>query len=155
MWGAEIVIGLMALHKDIELICVIPFEEQAVKWPCAYRERYFSLLESCTKSIILNTSYTPNSIPECCQFIVDRSNILLAVCDSKEPGINKAGYMVNYGLNIGRDVIYIHPVTLNNYSGHPMRLDKLSLCWLTVSHYTYNSYVKRNIFVFDYCADKR
>lgn len=112
MWSAEIVAGLVSLHPDIELLCIIPYEEQATKWPKEYRNRYFSLHESCTQSLMLSPDYTRDCLLECYHYLVDECDILLAVCDYENPGLSEAGYAVSYAKQINRDIIYIDPVTL-------------------------------------------
>lgn len=112
MWAAEIVAGLMCIHPNIELICVIPYEEQAVKWPAEYRDRYFSLHEECTQSILFNTAYRKDCLIECGRYLVNESDILLAVCDEQNLHLSMAGQMVAYAKQVKRDLILIHPVTL-------------------------------------------
>lgn len=112
MWTAEIVAGLKSLHPDIELVCVIPYEEQAAKWHKEYRERYFFLQENCTESILLSTSYTTNCLVDSCRYLVDESDILIAVCDSNDIGFDKIGFMVSYAKNLNRSIIYINPDTM-------------------------------------------
>lgn len=112
MWSAEIVVGLMALHADIELVCLIPYEEQSTKWPKEYRDRYFSLHELCSQSILLNTDYTSSSLIECYRYMINSCDVLLAVCDDHDTGFDNMGFMTSYAKNTNRDVIYIHPDTL-------------------------------------------
>ncbi len=112
MWSAEVIAGLMSLHSDIELACVIPYEEQASKWPKEYRTRYFSLHENCTQSILLSTDYNINCLVECSRYLVEACGVLLAVCDYNDTGSDRVGFMVSYAKNMKRRVIYIHPVTL-------------------------------------------
>ena len=112
MWSAEIVAGLMSLHHDIKLFCVIPYEEQAAKWPTEYRNRYYSLQESCTQSILLCTGYTANSLLLSSRYIINECDVLLTVCDYHDPGIDKAAYMVRYAKQANRSIIYINPTTL-------------------------------------------
>ena len=112
LWSAEIVAGLMFLHGDIELFCVIPYEEQSTKWPKEYRDRYFSLHENCTQSILINSGYTTKGLIACNRYLIDECGVLLAVCDNNNPGIDKAAYMVGYAKQVNRSIIYINPVTL-------------------------------------------
>ena len=49
MYAAEIVLELKEQYPQITLECAIPYERQAVRWPAALRERYFSMLPSATK----------------------------------------------------------------------------------------------------------
>ena len=45
MYVAEIVLELKEKHPQITLECAIPYERQAVRWPEALRNRYFSIAE--------------------------------------------------------------------------------------------------------------
>lgn len=112
MWSAEIVAELIALHSDIELVCVIPYENQATKWSKGYQNRYLSLLQKCSQTILLNTDYTTNCFLESYRYLVDSCHVLLAVCDYQNSGFGNVGFMESYAKNTGRRVIYIHPTTL-------------------------------------------
>lgn len=112
MWSAEIVAGLMSLHTDIALVCVIPYEKQAIKWPKQYRDRYFSLHNKCTQSILLSKVYTTSCLIECYRYLVDTCDVLLAVCDHNDSGFGKIGFMESYAKNVGRSVQYLNPITL-------------------------------------------
>ena len=45
MYAAEIVLELKKQYPQITLECAIPYERQAVRWPEALRNRYFSIAE--------------------------------------------------------------------------------------------------------------
>ena len=45
MYVAEIVLALKEKYPQITLECAIPYERQAVRWPEALRNRYFSIAE--------------------------------------------------------------------------------------------------------------
>ena len=45
MYAAEIVLELKKQDPQITLECAIPYERQAVRWPEALRNRYFSIAE--------------------------------------------------------------------------------------------------------------
>ena len=45
MYAAEIVLALKEKYPQITLECAIPYERQAVRWPEALRNRYFSIAE--------------------------------------------------------------------------------------------------------------
>ena len=40
-------------HPQITLECAIPYERQAVRWPEALRNRYFSIAERCDQETML------------------------------------------------------------------------------------------------------
>ena len=45
MCVAELGLGLQYRGSDIQLHCVLPYEEQATKWTPQLRNRYFSIVE--------------------------------------------------------------------------------------------------------------
>ena len=53
MYAAEIVLELKKHYPQITLECAIPYERQAVRWPEALRNRYFSIAERCDKETML------------------------------------------------------------------------------------------------------
>ena len=110
-WTAEIVIGLMELHKNIELFCIIPYEEQAARWSPQQRERYYTILEKSTCNKLICTHYTNDCYSKRNRFLVDYSNILLAVYDTTEKGKSGTGHTVAYARQKGKGIICIDPDT--------------------------------------------
>ena len=53
MYAAENVLELKKQYPQITLECAIPYERQAVRWPEALRNRYFSIAERCDKETML------------------------------------------------------------------------------------------------------
>ena len=53
MYAAEIVLDLKQTYPYITLECAIPYERQAVRWPEALRNRYFSIAERCDQETML------------------------------------------------------------------------------------------------------
>ena len=62
MYAAEIVLELKKHYPQITLECAIPYERQAVRWPEALRNRYFSIAERCDKETMLQTHYTQDCL---------------------------------------------------------------------------------------------
>jgi uncharacterized phage-like protein YoqJ len=110
-WAGEIVLDLMKQHKDIELHCIVPFEEQAVKWTEAQRERYYNLLRDCTKIVQLSVHYYEGCYRVRNQYLVANSKYLLAVYDQNSKMIGGTGQTVNMALKNGNSIICIHPQT--------------------------------------------
>lgn len=111
MWSAEIVAGLMPLHPDIELFCIMPYEEQATKWPNEYRNRFFDLHENCTETVLINTAFTTTCLLECSEYLISECDMLLAVCDNSDFG-NVIRRINRYATQKNLSVININPVTL-------------------------------------------
>ena len=62
MYVAEIVLALKEKYPQITLECAIPYERQAVRWPEALRNRYFSIAEQCDQETMLQTHYTQDCL---------------------------------------------------------------------------------------------
>jgi uncharacterized phage-like protein YoqJ len=115
-WAAEIVLGLKHQHPHIKLIAVLPCETQADKWSPMQRDRYFDgLLPRCDDVITLQGKYTPDCMHKRNRYMVDRANHLLAVYDGGGKG--GTAYTVRYAQGKGRDILVIHPDTLEVVSG--------------------------------------
>ena len=83
MYAAEIVLELKKQYPQITLECAIPYERQAVRWPEALRNRYFSIAEHCDKETMLQTHYTQDCLWKRNQYMVDHADIVLAVCNMR------------------------------------------------------------------------
>ncbi len=79
MYAAEIVLELKKRYPQITLECAIPYERQAVRWPEALRNRYFSIAERCDQETMLQRQYTPDCLRKRNQYMVDHADIVLAV----------------------------------------------------------------------------
>ena len=83
MYAAEIVLELKKQYPQITLECAIPYERQAVRWPEALRDRYFSIAEHCDQETMLQTHYTQDCLWKRNQYMVDHADIVLAVCNMR------------------------------------------------------------------------
>lgn len=111
MWAGEIVLGLMKQYKEMELYCIVPFEEQALRWSEPQRERYYNLLSDCTNVIQLSTRYYKNCYRALNQYLVGNAKYLLAIYDKENKMRGRTGQTVYMGINRGNVVICIHPQT--------------------------------------------
>jgi len=109
-WCAGIVLDMKRRYLNIQLIAVLPCETQANKWTPEQRERYFNTLAFCDNVITLNTRYTPQCMLERNRYMVDHADYLLAVYDGGVKG--GAAYTVRYARENRREIIVIHPDTL-------------------------------------------
>jgi len=82
--------------KEIKLIAVVPFEEQASKWREHDRELYFDTLGKCDDVITLSTRYHRKCYHERNRFMVDNSSRLICYYDGSGGG---TAYTVDYALN--------------------------------------------------------
>ena len=96
-------------HPQITLECAIPYERQAVRWPEALRNRYFSIAERCDQETMLQRQYTPDCLRKRNQYMVDHADIILAVWNSSPSG---TGQTVWYARETGKPVWIVRPDTL-------------------------------------------
>jgi len=114
-YGAEIILEMKGQYPHIQLIAVLPCETQANRWFPAQREQYFNILASCNDVITLRTHYTPQCMLERNRYLIDHAKYLLAVYDGSDGG-NTAS-TVQYARKKKRDIIVIHPDSLEVFSG--------------------------------------
>ncbi|WP_037372548.1 SLOG family protein [Anaerovorax odorimutans] len=79
--------------KEITLIAVIPFEEQAKNWDEVNRDNYYDILSQCDKVITLNTCYRQGCYKDQNRYMVDRSSKMICYYDSSK---RKTVYTVKY-----------------------------------------------------------
>ena len=109
MYTAEIVLELKKQYPQITLECAIPYERQAVRWPEALRNRYFSIAERCDQETMLQRQYTPDCLRKRNQYMVGHADIILAVWNGSPSG---TGQTVWYARETGKLVWILRPDTL-------------------------------------------
>ncbi len=93
----------------INLVAVVPFEEQASRWKMRDREKYFNILSRCDEVITLNKHYQSGCYHERNRYMADNSSRLICYYDGSGGG---TGYTVEYAENKPIPVINI----CNSYS---------------------------------------
>ena len=83
---AEIVLELKKTYPQITLECAIPCETQAARWSEIYRERYFNTIISSDKETLLQTQYTADCMMKRNKYMVDKSDIVVAVWNGSKGG---------------------------------------------------------------------
>lgn len=109
LYAGEMIQVLREKDTDLELVSVIPWEEQANKWAPYLRERYFDLLAACSRVEMISPRETETCRREALEHCVQEADVVLAVCDPAEESL--AGEAVRYASELGREVILIHPVS--------------------------------------------
>ena len=110
MYAAEIVLDLKANYPGLQLECAIPYEEQAMRWTNALRERYYNIASKCDKETMLQTHYSSGCFQRRNRYMVDQADIVLAVWDGQPSG---TGSTVKYALSKGKQVIRIDPSAMS------------------------------------------
>lgn len=106
---AELVLELKKQYPNITIECAIPCEEQAVNWTEKQRDRYFEIAERCDKETLLQHHYDKDCMLKRNRYMVDSSDIVLAVWSGKPSGTSKT---VQYAQEQKKMVIIIDPETL-------------------------------------------
>jgi uncharacterized phage-like protein YoqJ len=109
LWAAEMV---GRYDDELQLSCVLPHEEQATKWAPYLRERYFDMLEQCTRLTTVSAQKTPESQWNAYRVIIDQSEIALSVYDPASARGDAVDRAMTYALDTRRSMVVIHPDTL-------------------------------------------
>ena len=107
----EIVVCSRARYPDIQLHAAIPFRGQAAGWGSVDVRRYQSLLAQCDTAVCLHEDYQNEYYLERNRYMVDRADILLAVCAPDcIPARLGTGATVRYAQAKGRRIVFIPPI---------------------------------------------
>lgn len=127
-WGtdlfcAEMVVGLKRyLFPQLQLICVLPSEEQAAKWSPQQRKRYYDTLEHADQTIYMQHHVSQEGVFKCHRWLVEHSHFLLAVHNGAHKG---SAYAVSrYAQAEGRAVIVVNPdnLTVEPWTVHDIKI---------------------------------
>ena len=85
LYAAEIIQGLKESDGELEVVCYVPYEEQATKWTPELRERYFNALAASTEVINVGHEKTVG-----CEFkahleAMKEADTVIAVYDPDDP----------------------------------------------------------------------
>lgn len=106
IFAAEAVLKLRKKYPQIKLECAIPCETQANKWSEGWRNRYFDIIHRSDVAKTLQTHYTPDCMMKRNKYMVDNSDVVIAVWNGLKSG---TGNTVNYAVKSGKKVIIIDP----------------------------------------------
>lgn len=113
LWCAEIVNILRDGDNAMNLYCILPHEGQSTKWAPYLRERYFEMIEKCTYITAVSTHKTSTSQLDAYKYIIDESDIILAVYDPSSARGDDMDKAMDYVQAIKRPVILVHPDTFD------------------------------------------
>ena len=101
LYFGEAVVALRDEHPDVTLEAAIPHEGQPDRWSPALQKRYFRLAEECDERTILHSWYTPDCMMNRNRYMVDHSNLLIAVYNGSPGGTRSTMlYAMRQGLEI-------------------------------------------------------
>lgn len=108
-WAAEIVLELKKTYPYITLESAISYEEQAVDWRVDQQERYYTIARQCDTETILQGAYTTDCKKKRNRYMVDHSQIVIAVWNGRLRGTGSA---IKYARACNREIVCINPQTL-------------------------------------------
>lgn len=97
LWAAEIICALK-MYNDIELYIVMPYEEQSVNWPEAFRDRYFNVHEASDNVITINYGYCDGCYDEADEYMISLSDTVL-VCGDCDENLHSVRFAKESGTN--------------------------------------------------------
>ena len=112
LYAAEAMNDLGETDIELELICYIPYEEQAVKWWPELRDRYYNALEKCAESTLISAAKTPTCEINAMLEAIDQSGTVIAVCAAEEFQDQNFAAAFRYAEKTGRKVTLISPPKL-------------------------------------------
>ena len=90
--------------RDAQLCAMIPCPSQPDGWDAASVARYWALLDACDRIEVLEDHYSPGCMLRRNRYMVDHSQLLLAVHDGSPGGTR---YTIEYALRQRRDVLVL------------------------------------------------
>ena len=107
---AEIVLKLRNKYP-ITLECAIPCPNQTLKWNSADKLRYDSILECADEVNLISERYTPECMLKRNRYMVDKSELVIAVFN----GVEKGGtwYTLNYAEKENKNIEIIDLCKIN------------------------------------------
>ncbi len=106
---AEIVLKLRNKYP-ITLECAIPCQNQTLKWSEADKLRYNSLLARADSVNLISERYTPECMLKRNRYMVDKSELVIAVFNGKEKG--GTWYTINYAKSKNKTIELIDLCTI-------------------------------------------
>ena len=101
VYCGEAVVALRSEHPDVTLEAAIPYAGQESRWPQRWKDRYFRLAEECDKLTVLHQTYTPDCMMDRNRYMVDASQLLVAVYNGSPGGTrNTMLYAMRRGIEI-------------------------------------------------------
>ena len=100
---AEAVLEAKKIYAPITLEIAVPCRAQAKRWTVVERLRYCSILDRADKVTVLSEYYTPACMQRRNEYIVDKSDLVLAYWNGEESG--GTFYTMSYAKRQGKALI--------------------------------------------------
>lgn len=111
-WAAEAVLDLRAANPNVSLDVIVPFRGQADRFTPAQRKRYKASLKRADRVTIMQEDYSDDCFFRRNDYLIEHSQVLIAVYDRESKARSGTGYTVHKAMNLQRNIIFIHPKTL-------------------------------------------
>ena len=105
MWAAEMVLFAKEQGLPITLHAAIPCEGQERVWPRSSQVQYKYILDHCDSSVTLSTRYTAACMQARNVYMVDHSNMVIAVHNGKKNG--GTWNCIQYAKEAKKPIIYV------------------------------------------------
>ncbi|MBR7070950.1 MAG: DUF1273 family protein [Clostridia bacterium] len=99
----------------VELICAIPFPEQANGYPEEWKERYERVLAAADRVVTVSPVYTRNCYQARNQYMVDHSDLVITWYDGQTGGTRNT---LLYAKQQDKHILNLYKKPLHQYSGH-------------------------------------
>ena len=111
IWAAQAVLDLREEHPKLKLHCILPCVGQEKMWDPEIKKLYYSIIKQADSRVYVNRNYYKNCMLDRNRFMVDHSDLLLAVY----AGISRSGTAstVDYARNQGKEILILDPLTNN------------------------------------------
>ena len=109
LYAAEILHGLKEQDDALEMICYVPYEEQAAKWTPELRDRYFTALTACSEVVNVGFEKTVG-----CEFkahlaAIKEADAVIAVYDPDDPRCEREAAAAAVAEMLNKQVLTIDP----------------------------------------------
>ena len=109
LYAAEILHGLKESDGELEIVCHVPYEEQATKWTPELRDRYFNALVACTEVVNVAFEKTVG-----CEFkahleAMKEAGTVIAVYDPDDPLCEREAAAVAVAEMLNKQILALDP----------------------------------------------
>ena len=109
LFAAEMLLSFRGEY-DFRLIMVLPYRAQADGFSYAWRAKYFKVLLASDENRLLSEEYHPRCFADRNEYMVDRSELVIAFCDGQKGGTLNT---IRYARRNGKAVVNVFD-SMNN-----------------------------------------
>ena len=109
LYAAEILHGLRENDNEIETVCHIPYDEQAVKWTPELRERYFNALANCTRTEMIARAKSVGCEYKAHLNAILNADTVIAVYDPDNPRCEREAAAVTVAEMLNKQTVVLDP----------------------------------------------